>query len=355
MSSSGAMHHAVSELRSILARTEKDGELKTINDAKEDVLARYQPTFAPQGIDQLTREDFRDFLMFRNNRHWSGLQRLGPRITSDIDALKEALRELIDEKIPVAERLDRLLPNGKARVRNLGKAVLTPILLICHPDQYGVWNGTSGGAMVELGIWPDFERSASIGERYEKLNQLLLQIAGSLDVGLWTLDALWWRVKKPAGEIVDEDEEPETEQEGIGFGLERHLHDFLFDNWEKTDLGKEWNLDEDGGDIKGYGYERPTSIGKIDLLAKHKTDARWLVIELKRGQSSDDTVGQVLRYMGWVEEQLAAVGETVEGLIISQDIDEKLRYALKPTQRIRVMRYEVDFRLREPETSQAEA
>jgi len=131
----------------------------------------------------------------------------------------------------------------------------------------------------------------------------------------------------------------------LGFGLERHLHDFLLDNWEHTQLGQQWNLDEQGGDVAGYGSQRETSVGRLDLLARHKTEPRWLVIELKRGQTSDQTVGQILRYMGWVKEELAIVGEAVDGLIIALDDDEKLRYALKATQGIHFMRYRVDFRL----------
>lgn len=129
------------------------------------------------------------------------------------------------------------------------------------------------------------------------------------------------------------------------FGLERHLHDSLLDNWESTELGREWNLVEAGGDIKGYGYERPTDVGTIDLLARHKIEPRWLVVELKRNQTSDDTVGQILRYVGWVQEKLAGPDEKVEGLIVGLSDDIKLRYALKPTRDIRFRRYAVDFRL----------
>ncbi|HAA70685.1 MAG TPA: hypothetical protein DCE55_16225 [Planctomycetaceae bacterium] len=119
----------------------------------------------------------------------------------------------------------------------------------------------------------------------------------------------------------------------------------MLDNWENTDLGKEWDLAQDGGDIKGYGYERPTSVGRIDLLAFHKSEKRWLVIELKQDQTSDKTIGQLLRYMDWVKRELATVEETAEGLVIARNDDEKLRYALAATGGIRFMRYEVDFRL----------
>lgn len=101
------------------------------------------------------------------------------------------------------------------------------------------------------------------------------------------------------------------------FEFEEELQTYLYNNWEKTPFYNEWEL---------HAIRYNTGeIGEIDLLARHRKEQKWLVIELKRNQSSDETVGQTLRYMGWVKENL--MGE-VEGQIISETIDEHLRYAL---------------------------
>lgn len=343
---------AVERLKALQARQESDPVLGDLVAARDEVLSRYGPMFASGRLDTLTEKDFREFLMFRNNRHWTGLQRMGPAIVADMEELRSALRDLLDKTKTAGQRLDAVLPNGKPRVKRLGKAILTPILLISEPDRFGVWNGTSEGAMRELDVWPDLKDARTIGERYEHINELLLSFVADVGTDLWSLDALWWAVlKSDANETATEEGDEladEDETSGVRFGMERHLHDFLLDNWEHTDLGGEWDLVEEGGDIRGYGYERPTPVGKIDLLARHKTNARWLVIELKRAQSSDDTLGQVQRYMGWVKENLADSGEPVEGLIIAQTQSEKLRYALMATQDIEFMGYAVTFRLRKP-------
>jgi hypothetical protein len=109
-------------LRSALSSLRTDDELKPLIDARDEVLGRYRPVFTPEGVARLSAEEFRDFLMFRNNRHWSGLQRLGPRVTQDMGALRRALLDLLDEQIPINQRLNRLLPGGRARVKKLGKA-----------------------------------------------------------------------------------------------------------------------------------------------------------------------------------------------------------------------------------------
>ena len=85
------------------------------------------------------------------------------------------------------------------------------------------------------------------------------------------------------------------------------------------------------------------------MLAKHKTKPRWLVVELKRNQTSEQTVGQLLRYIGWVKRHLAEAGDEVHGMIICREADDALRYALNAVSNVELRLYEVEFRLRKPE------
>jgi len=121
------------------------------------------------------------------------------------------------------------------------------------------------------------------------------------------------------------------------FEDERALNNFLQKNWSTTNLADSWEL---------RGSEFPTSSGskKIDLLAHHKTDKKWLVIELKVNKASDEAVGQLLRYMGWVKLNLAAGcddEEIVEGLIITHRIDEDLLCSLVYSKDIKVQEYKL--------------
>ncbi|MCA9440008.1 MAG: DUF91 domain-containing protein [Candidatus Omnitrophica bacterium] len=257
-----------------------------------------------------------------------------------MDRLREALQILLDEASPISDRFSRSIE----MVSGLGRAIASPILMMAHPDKYGVWNNTSEAAMKELSIFPDFERGASTGQKYDVINNLLLRLAEEVDVDLWTLDALWyWFLERDSESAT---EEIETGSESTQrFGLERHLHDFLVDNWDKTELAENWSIYEQDGDPLA-GIEFPTEIGRIDILAKHKTDPKWLIVELKRNQSSDQTVGQILRYKGFVQRNLAKNGETVEGLIIAHQADASISYALDAVEGVDLMLYEVEFRLR---------
>ena len=127
------------------------------------------------------------------------------------------------------------------------------------------------------------------------------------------------------------------------FYMESQLEDFIIQNWEESELGKKYDLIYEDGDLKSQQYL--TDIGKIDILAKDKNDGSYIVIELKRNQTSDDTVGQVTRYMGWVEDKLG--GGNIKGIIIAGKYDEKLYYAQKMLPNIEVFLYEVNFKLNE--------
>lgn len=125
--------------------------------------------------------------------------------------------------------------------------------------------------------------------------------------------------------------------------MESQLEDFIIQNWDESELGKKYELIYDDGDLKSQQYL--TDIGKIDILAKDKDDGSYVVIELKRNQTSDDTVGQVMRYMGWVKDNLD--NGDVKGIIIAGKYDEKLNYAQKMIKNIEVFLYEVNFKLNE--------
>ncbi len=126
------------------------------------------------------------------------------------------------------------------------------------------------------------------------------------------------------------------------FALEKHLEDFLVQNWKHTELGKRYDLFEDEN---GTSQQYPTDTGPIDILAISKDKKELLVVELKKGRASDSVVGQIQRYMGYVVEELAEDHQTVRGVIIALEDDQRIRRALRVAPNIEFFRYEVSFRL----------
>jgi len=176
---------AVSELKSRFVKLKSsDNEIfHSIVDPRDEVISRFRPVFSSENVFEITEQEFKEFLLLDNNKHWSGLHRMGPKICSDMPALREALKILVDENRDIESRLDYIAGS----INGMGKAITTAILLITYPDKYGVWNNTSEGALKILNIWPKFERGESFGKRYSKINRLLLEIAQRTELDLWTL------------------------------------------------------------------------------------------------------------------------------------------------------------------------
>ena len=126
------------------------------------------------------------------------------------------------------------------------------------------------------------------------------------------------------------------------FVLEKYLEEFIESNFDRVFAGE---LSLSRGLDNDLGRQYNTDVGIIDILAWKPSDNAYVVIELKKGKSSDEAVGQTLRYMGWVNEFLCEEGESVMGLIISKNSDERLDFALSMVPNIGVKFYQVDFRL----------
>jgi len=355
MNETAKYQEALGKLRDKLATIKQGTKInEEIVMPKDRVFARYQPVFSLTHLGELGEEEFRSFLYFENNRHWSGLYRKGLRACSDMVLLRKGLKVLLDENYPIAKRFSEAIN----MIPGMGKALASAILTVAYPDRYGVWNNTSEAGMRTLGIWPDFDRGASLGERYICINEVLTSITRDIGTDLWTLDALWWS-------FISGDELPVSitavpaDEAGTSFSptsptvvsdrfiLEQHLEDFLVGNWERTELGRDWVIYSNDDDEEA-GQQFPTDVGRIDILVKHKREPRWMVIELKRNQTSDVTIGQVLRYMGWVKQHLAKSNENVEGLIIAHESDNAVKYALNVISGVKLMLYEVQFKLHPP-------
>lgn len=136
----------------------------------------------------------------------------------------------------------------------------------------------------------------------------------------------------------------ESVENAYEFVLEKYLEEFIVSNFNRIFKGK-LKIYEDVDGNNGQQYS--TAIGPIDILAVEQTTKSFVVIELKKGRSSDQVVGQVLRYMGWVKENLRSDNKGVKGLIICRDPDPKLSYALSMVNDVDVKYYSVSFALRD--------
>lgn len=96
-------------------------------------------------------------------------------------------------------------------------------------------------------------------------------------------------------------------------------------------------------DADSTGELYTTPIGEIDLLYQHPESGEFVIVELKRTQeTSDKVVGQIARYLGWAEAELAADNQ-VHGLIVTQTASERLKYAVRALKDCELATYKLNF------------
>lgn len=135
----------------------------------------------------------------------------------------------------------------------------------------------------------------------------------------------------------------ERVEDPTAFAMEKHLEEFLVQNWSQTELGKEYDIYQEEGERVGQQY--PTDTGPLDILAVSKDRKKLLVVELKKGRASDAVVGQALRYMGFVKDELAEDDQQVCGVIIALEDDARIRRALAMVPNVEFYRYQISFKL----------
>lgn len=275
------------------------------------------------------------------------------------------------------EDLSRRLPE---ELREFNKQFI-PIFLAMHPDKTKIGAGLACGALwtVAKGIrkgdvvlCPDGSRTYRVGEvqgdyyfvegqvlphrrkvtwrdttiARSSMSEALRNSSGSVgtvsDITAYhaEIEALLGAVPRPDEMIVSRD--PEVE-DPLAFAMETHLESFLVANWSQTLLGRDFSVYEEEGEPVGQQYV--TDAGRIDVLAISKDKKRLLVVELKRGRATDVVVGQVLRYMGFIKEQVAEHDQSVEGAIIALEDDQRMRWALASVPSISFFRYQISFQL----------
>lgn len=142
--------------------------------------------------------------------------------------------------------------------------------------------------------------------------------------------------------LTEQIKEVEDLENEYHFALEMHLEEFMYRNWENINWGNNLKLyqtaDQDGRQF-------PADVWSIDFLAIDQDKNDLVVIELKRGKTSDSTVGQILRYISWIKENIAEENQNGRGIIIGKESEDKLEYALKDLDYVNFKAYEIDFKL----------
>lgn len=272
---------------------------------------------------------------------------LTPHLTGGYDTFRPPVTELFHETNPGKTKLAA----GQA-VNSLWRAAEGiaegDLILVPKPNRVYQHGVVAGGYEYHPGTalphrrrvdWNgSFSRddlSEALAASTKYVGTLLELTPHAAELATLTQQSIW---TQPIPEVITSEV-----QEQLAFQMEKQLEEFLVHNWASTSLGREFDIYEEDGQPVGQQYL--TDTGPMDILAISKDRTRLLVVELKRGRASDAVVGQIQRYMGYVQEALLEPGQSVEGVIIAQEDDLRIRRALSMARSIRFMKYRIEFHL----------
>jgi hypothetical protein len=141
-------------------------------------------------------------------------------------------------------------------------------------------------------------------------------------------------------------EEPEPPSE---FAYESDLRDFLAKNLSLLEPGL--RLYQEEGIT---GIEFPAGGRLIDILAVDGQN-NFVVIELKVSKGYDRAVGQLLRYMSWIDENHAEPPQEVRGIIIAREISPDLVLACSRVSGVELYDYQLSVKLQKVQRGRREA
>lgn len=133
--------------------------------------------------------------------------------------------------------------------------------------------------------------------------------------------------------------EPSQDEGPSEFAYESDLRGFLAKNLSVIEPGLRLYQDEGIS-----GIEFPVGGRFVDILAVDAA-GRLVVIELKVSRGYDRVVGQLLRYMAWIDKNQAERGQAVRGIIAAREISEDLKLACSYLPNVTLYEYELSVSL----------
>ena len=118
--------------------------------------------------------------------------------------------------------------------------------------------------------------------------------------------------------------------ERTSFSLERDLQRALRANIQQLEPGLK---------IVDGGSERTVQAGRIDITAED-SDGQLVVIELKAGKAYIDSIGQLLSYMGSVDNDSSL---HVRGILVANEFDHRLAIAARAVPNVTLITYSIQF------------
>lgn len=302
----------------------------TLNDLKTEFLEYYGGGEGRQVLNQIWRD----------------------RIIRDTPKFRDMLVHLLDESVPMRERFSNVVSgNGNKHIDGIGRAFASAFLMDSNLQNYCIWNNKTEMGLSVLGWDIPYQSSDDVGIKYirilEELKKLKDDFGSELELDFDDVDIfLHWIAADEEGKNAIKNMVGESDLTEVGIYLEapgeRFIQQLIKPNFDSVFAPLSLKLYDADPDQTGAQFNTP--IGIIDFLALDKNTGDFIVIELKIGKANEYAIGQILKYMGYVKEELAG-DKHVRGIILAEDIDDKAKYTLTMVSSIEFRRYRLNFQL----------
>lgn len=215
---------------------------------------------------------------------------------------------------------DTVLKKYKFKTKSSSRKGSYIISLMSPLQEYYFWQ--LGDEIVKLGIgyWSPYYTKSGNLSIHLKIPYFIYDNIKSIKLNLPEIPNFIERMEK-----IEEKKEVITERE------KWKINDLISNDSEVLELDIEKQIIsnpeilEEGLTLIGGQYS--TSAGSIDILFKDKNED-FVVVELKREKGNYKVVGQILKYLTWVEENLAQ-NKKVRGIIVVKKSNKDLEYAIR--------------------------
>ncbi len=159
----------------VCSKNNEDWRIRRYTDHK-----RWKKWIDPVEFAQLSLNEIKNkFLEYYNK----GMGRYPPipiqreSIIRDMNRLKETLRFLLNETVPIKERINEILDSdSKYYINGLGQQTITSILMDLNPKHYATWNETTKKGLRFLGRYPEPPRGSDLGTWYVNVMESIEKI-----------------------------------------------------------------------------------------------------------------------------------------------------------------------------------
>jgi len=252
------------------------------------------------------------------------------------------LRNLLFGKAPLVDRVDKFID-----LKGVGIMTVSQFLCLFDHRKYAFFANFMQDAFELLSIdETQFEEAENQAKKesgivtgkyhtrtedYFKYFIMLREIKSVLSLESYLqVQNLLWRIYSLYAPSEEIEEEVISQKEEIPDILEDPLREFIAKHLETIEKGLK---------LIQTKYRTKQRVGEIDILC-NDAKGKFVVIEVKRWKDSDKVVGQILRYMGAIKEEK---GSEPRGIIVLNQEDKRLNYALFMLKDVKVKYYTLNF------------